>query len=401
MVNINQEEILKQAVADGIIDIDSIQQQVELNERKKYLEMHKYKIWQGSNGFWYTYTKDRKLVKKKSKRDLENVVIREVKQETAFSIEELFYQWLDKKYEYGEITKQTYDRYVCDFKKFYAKTKHLKVEYINEIKLEDMCKCAIRDYEMTSKAWTNYKIILKGIFKHAKKLKCTEISITNFLGDLEISKKALRRKVKDDKAEVFTRAEIKRIKEHIRTYDHAETTVLDLGILLALYTGLRVGELSALKYSDYKDGKLSVSRMEVHYKDEENGSETKEVQEHTKTEAGTREIFLTAEAIEIIQKLHRLNPFGEYLLMKDGKRIKAYRYTVRLKKICEQIGIKPRTMHKLRKTYGTNLLNGNVDEKLVQSQMGHSSIAVTQQYYYYNDKDDETAKRQIAAAINF
>ena len=104
MVNINQEEILKQAVADGIIDIDSIQQQVELNERKKYLEMHKYKIWQGSNGFWYTYTKDRKLVKKKSKRDLENVVIREVKQETAFSIEELFYQWLDKKYEYGEIT---------------------------------------------------------------------------------------------------------------------------------------------------------------------------------------------------------------------------------------------------------------------------------------------------------
>ena len=37
--------------------------------------MHKYKIWQGSNGFWYTYTKDRKLVKKKSKRDFENVVI--------------------------------------------------------------------------------------------------------------------------------------------------------------------------------------------------------------------------------------------------------------------------------------------------------------------------------------
>ena len=55
----------------------------------------------------------------------------------------------------------------------------------------------------------------------------------------------------------------------------------------------------------------------------------------------------------------------------------------------------------LRKTYGTNLINGNVDEKLVQSQMGHSSIAVTKQYYYYNDKDDETAKRQIAAAINF
>ncbi|MCR5704196.1 MAG: site-specific integrase [Eubacterium sp.] len=392
---------MKQAVADGIIDIDTLQQQVELNKRRKYLESHKYKIWQGSNGFWYTYLKGRKLVKKKNKEDLEELVIREVKRESAYSMEDLFYLWLNKKYEYGEICKQTYDRYVCDFKKYYENTKQLKVEFITEDRLEDIVKTAIRDYEMTSKGWTNYKIILKGIFKHAKKLKCTEISITNFLGDLEISKKTLRRNVKDDKSEVFTREEIKRIKEHIRTYDRKETQVLDLGILLAMYTGLRVGELSALKYSDYKDGKLSVSRMEVHYKDEDSGSETKEVQEHTKTDAGTREIILTAEAIDIIEKLHRLNPFGEYLLMKDGKRIRAYRYTVRLKKICEQIGIKPRTMHKLRKTYGTNLLNGNVDEKLVQSQMGHSSIAVTQQYYYYNDKDDATAKRQISSAINY
>ncbi len=400
MVNINQEEILKLAVADGIIDIDTIQQQVELNERKKYLEMHKNKIWQGSNGFWYTYIKDRKLVKKKSKRELENVVIREVKKETSYSMEDIFYQWLDKKYEYQEISKQTYDRYVCDFKKYFEKTKHLKVEYITEVKLEDIVKSAIRDYQMSPKGLTNYKILLKGIFKHAKKLKCTEISITNFLGDLEISKKSLKRQVKDDKSEVFTREEIMRIKEHIRTYDHVETTVLDLGILLALYTGLRVGELSALKYSDFNDGKLSVSRMEVHYKGED-GSEVKEVQEHTKTDAGTREIILTAEAIAIIERLHRLNSFGEYLLMKDGKRIRAYRYTVRLKTICDQIGIKPRTMHKLRKTYGTNLLNGNVDEKLVQAQMGHSSIAVTKQYYYYNDKDDEAAKEQIASAINY
>lgn len=400
MVNINQEELLKLAIADGIIDIDILQQQVELNERKKLLESHQHKMWQGKNGFWYTYMDGRKLVKRKNKEDLEDFIIREVKKASAYSIEKLFYMWVNKKYEYEEICKQTYDRYVCDFKKYYEKTKDLKVEYITEEKLEDMVKTAIRDYEMTTKGWTNYKIILKGIFKLAKKLKCTEISITNFLGDLEISKKTFRRIARDDKSEVFTREEIRRIKEHISTYEKKQTQVLDLGILLALYTGLRVGELSALKYSDLKDGKLNVSRMEVHYKSKD-GVEVKEVQEHTKTEAGTREVILTAEAIEIIEKLHRLNPFGKYLLMKDGKRIRAYRYTVRLKKICEQIGIKPRSMHKLRKTYGTNLLNGNVDEKLVQSQMGHSSIAVTQQYYYYNDKDDAAAKRQISSAINY
>ena len=68
---------MKLAVADGITDIDTVQQQVEMSERKKYLESHKYKIWQGSNGFWYTYLEGRKLIKRKNKRDLENIVISE------------------------------------------------------------------------------------------------------------------------------------------------------------------------------------------------------------------------------------------------------------------------------------------------------------------------------------
>ncbi len=47
---------------------------------------------------------------------------------------------------------------------------------------------------MTQKAWINYKTLLKGIFKYAKKLNITDISITNFLGDLEISKKSIKKK---------------------------------------------------------------------------------------------------------------------------------------------------------------------------------------------------------------
>ncbi len=101
-----------------------------------------------------------------------------------------------------------------------------------------------------------------------------------------------------------------------------------------------------------------------------------------------------------MKELHRINSFGKNLLMKDGERIYARRYSVRLKTICEQIGIAPRTMYKLRKTYGTNLLNGNVDEKLIQTQMGYTSITTTQQYYY-NDKDDDVARAKIAADINY
>lgn len=389
------------AVDDGIIDIDSIRQQVEMRERDKYIENHNYEIWFGSNGYYYTYIDKngkRTQIKRRKQEDLLDAIVSNAKKNESPDIEKVFYEWIDGKLLYEEISKQTYDRYVCDFKRYFSEYKGLKIKLISELKLEKIVKSTIRDFNMTSKAFTNYKTLLKGIFIQGKKCRYTDLSITNFLGDLDISKKSIRKVNVVDSDEVFTFDEIQKIKNHVDNYNSKATKVLDLGILLGLYTGVRVGELAALKYSDLCEGKLSVSRMEIHYKDND-GHEVKEVQEHTKTDAGTREIILTKEAVEIIKELHRINPFGEYLLMKDGKRIYARRFTVRLKKICEQIGIKPRTMHKLRKTYGTNLINGNVDEKLVQSQMGHASITTTRQYYFFNDKDDNEAKRQLENAI--
>lgn len=375
-----------------------------MNERNQYIENHKYEIWLGSNGYYYTYVDNsngkRRQIRRRNKEDLLDEIVNVAKQDNYPTIEKVFDEWIESKLEYGEIEKQTYDRYKCDFKRYFVKYRELKIFYINDAKLEQMVKTTLNDFEMKQKAWTNYKTILKGIFKYAKKRKYTSLSITNFLGDLEISKKAIKKTVVNDADEVFTFEEIQKIKSHIEGYDKEATKVLDLGILLSLYSGVRVGELAALKYSDLCGNKLKISRMEVHYKDKD-GHEVKEVQDHTKTDAGMREIILTKEAVEIIKKLYRINPFGEYLLMKDGKRIYARRYTVRLKTICEQIGIKPRTMHKMRKTYGTHLINANVDEKLVQAQMGHSSILTTRQYYFFNDKNDSEAKMQIEKAINY
>lgn len=56
MDKLSQTELLKLALEDGIVDINTITKQIEMNERKKYLEMHKYEIWQGEkDNKWYTY----------------------------------------------------------------------------------------------------------------------------------------------------------------------------------------------------------------------------------------------------------------------------------------------------------------------------------------------------------
>ena len=62
MEHLTDKEMLKFAVENGMIDIDTIQKQIEMNERKKYLEMHKSKIWQSTDGKWYTFLPDLKKV---------------------------------------------------------------------------------------------------------------------------------------------------------------------------------------------------------------------------------------------------------------------------------------------------------------------------------------------------
>ena len=79
-MKLSNSEILQKAIADGIIDINTLGKQIEMNERKKYLDMHKYNIWQGEKDHkWYTYLPDhekgRRLVKKSSEKELQNAII--------------------------------------------------------------------------------------------------------------------------------------------------------------------------------------------------------------------------------------------------------------------------------------------------------------------------------------
>ena len=56
----SQKEMLQFALESGMIDESTIQEKMEMNERKKYLEKHPYKIWKGKDGKWYTYLPDKK-----------------------------------------------------------------------------------------------------------------------------------------------------------------------------------------------------------------------------------------------------------------------------------------------------------------------------------------------------
>jgi integrase len=401
---LTDKELLNFALENGIIDILAIQEQIEMNERKKYLEMHRYKIFLGSDGYYHTHVLDdtkknkRRGIKKKLKQSLEDAIIEHYKNsENEPYLCNVFEKWIESKLNYGEIEKQTADRYRNDFKRFFANHKlyDRKMRYITEEDLEDFIKSTIHNMELTAKAWANLRTIINGTFKFAKKKGYTQISITHFMGDLDLSRKAFKKVRKSDEESVFTDREINTIMSHI---DNAEPSLINLGIVLAFQAGLRAGEIAALKYSDLNGNVLSVNKTEIRYKDE-NGHYVFEVRDFTKGEIGRRKVILTEMGVAAIKRARMLNPWGEYLFTENGKRIRGKDFTVRIKKICEYVGILPRSLHKARKTYGTKLLNAGLSEKLIESQMGHTDIATTKGYYWFNNIEEEEIKTLVANAL--
>lgn len=402
MENLNNSELLSFAIENGMIDLDTIREQIEMNERRKYLEMHKYEVFLGSDGSYHTNVPDntkkngRRAIKRKTKESVEDAIVEYYKDfETEPTFEIVFKKWIESKLKYGEIEKQTANRYETDFYRFFSNINHCKIRFFSESDLEDFIKTSIHEKNLTAKGWSNLRLLINGMFKYAKKQGYTQISITHFMGDLDLSKKSFRRNTKTSEESVFTDAEINKIMGYINS---VEPSVINLGVVLAFQAGLRAGELSALKWSDLKGNILSVNKTEIRYKDEE-GHYVFSVRGFTKGEIGHRKVVLTDIGVEAIKRAHMLNPFGEYLFMENGERIKGKAFTVKIEKICRYVGIKPRSIHKARKTYGTKLLNAGLNEKIIENQMGHTDIETTKGYYWFNNSTEDEIKMLVSNAL--
>ena len=403
-MELSDKELLNFAIENGIIDVSDIQQKIEMNERNRYIENHNYSIWQSKDGKFYTYLPDEKynrgkrLIKRTTEQALNDAIVQFYKErENEPYIEDVFDEWLDRKLKYGEIEKQTADRYKTDFIK-YIKNSHIaqiKFRYITEDDLEDFIRTTIKEKQLTSKAWGNLRTLINGIFKRGKKRGLTSISITSFIGDLEISDKSFKKTYTSSEEQVFTDSEEAKIKWCINA-EH--DSLLGLGILLTFQTGLRSGELSALMWKDVKEDSISITKTEIRYRDED-GNYVFDVRDAPKTKAGYRTVYLTPEGKMIIKRIRALNPFNDYLFFKDGQRIKGYLFSRKLYRICNKLGIKKRSLHKIRKTYSTKLIDAHVPDSVIENQMGHEDIETTKKYYYFNNHGRDEVKELVMNAL--
>ena len=364
--------------------------------------MHDADIWLATDGRYKTYIfqdGQRRIVAKKSKADVEEIVIDHYKSvENEPTLNDVFYLWANKKLEFGEMQKQTFDRYERDFKRFFRESRLLetKIKYITEDDLEDYIRRTIHEQELSAKAWGNFRTLLNGMFKFAKKKGYTKLQISMFMDELELSKKIFARKEVGEFDEVFTERELDRI----IAYCKENPTMNNLGILMAAYTGMRVGEIAGLKQVDIFDDYIYVHRTQIRYKGDD-GNMVYTVRDTPKTEAGVRKVVVTDALAPIIKQLKKKSFGSEYLFCENGRLKTIHCFTYALYAVCDKLEIPRRSMHVLRKTYATRLINAGVDEAIIINLMGHTEISTTRNYYYYNDKLLPQIKEKVNQAINF
>ena len=384
----NVNAVLQYAVEHDMLDVQYVQDQIEMLKREELLKKHPYKIWQGKDGKWRTYLPDeekgRSMKKRNTEAEIKNIVAEYWKEKTENpTVRELYDEWITDKLKRQEIVKETRDRYNRQFDESLQEFGKRRIKTIEEFDIEDTILNAIYEHDLTAKGYSNLRTLFYGIFKRAKKKKMVDFSITEVIADMDISKKSFRKVIKTDEELVFSEDETAKVTNYIMESD---LDILNLGILLYFKSGARPGELVALKREDVMGRVLHIRRTEIFYKGDD-GENVYEVRDFPKTAAGIREVILPSSAEWVLKEIRKRNPFGEYLFEKNGERIRTYTFTSRLKTICRKLEIVNKSLNKIRKTYGTILLDSGVEESLVIAQMGHTDIKTTKRYYYRNRKN--------------
>ena len=384
----NVNAVLQYAVDHDMLDVQYVQDQIEMLKREELLKKHPYKIWQGTDGKWRTYLPDeekgRNMKKRNTEAEIEDLVAEYWKEKLENpTVRELYDEWITDKLKRKEIVKETRDRYNRQFDESLQEFGKRRIKTIAEFDIEDTILNAIYEHDLTAKGYSNLRTLFYGIFKRAKKKKMVDFSITEVIADMDISKKSFRKVIKTDEELIFSEDETDEVINYIMESD---LDILNLGILLYFKSGARPGELVALKPEDVMGRVLHIRRTEIFYKGDD-GKNIYEVRDFPKTAAGIREVILPSSSEWILKEIRKLNPFGEYLFERSGERIRTYTFTSRLKTICRKLGIVKKSLNKIRKTYGTILLDNGVEESLVIAQMGHTDIKTTKRYYYRNRKN--------------
>lgn len=303
---------------------------------------------------------------------------------------------------YIEPTKMTVSQWLNvwlrDYKKntvkgsTYASHHQMAHKYINPVlgqyKLKDVRKDMVQKF-MNSLTDSGYSLgtiirinsVLHCAFQQAVECEIIAKNVVDKVTKTGVEKKKIR---------VLTIDEQKRFEEAAKKFRTGNI------FIIALYTGLRIGEITALTWDDidFENQILRVNKTQCTYMDY-SGEKGKVVRTigSPKTRSSNRTVPLVPKVIELFKLMKANNfPYCNYIFTSDNRRINMEEASymsiatpnLHIKQIAKAAGIEDYNnihCHCMRHTFATRGLENGIELRVMQELLGHSKISMTADIY--------------------
>ena len=280
-------------------------------------------------------------------------------------------QWLEN-YVRPSIKVRTYERYKLIIEQ------HIK-DKIGSMKLDDMSPLVLQAF-ITELLQSGNRKTGKGLSANSVNAVISVIQSSlktaHMLGLTKeyTADKLKRPKLKEKTVECFSLIEQKQIEQAILNGKKDKM----YGILLCLYSGLRIGELIALQWNDidFVKGILTVSKS-CH--DRKGGL----IIDEPKTVNSRRLIPLPKQLLPILKSIKKKSD-SPFVVSANGKPVSVRSYQRSFELLLKKLKIPHKGFHSLRHTFATRALECGMDVKTLSEILGHKNPTVTLNRYTHS-----------------
>ena len=255
--------------------------------------------------------------------------------------------------------------------------------YLGDLKLEELTpliiqkfitKLSINGNKCTGKGLSaSYIRMIVSIIKNSLKAAHLISYLPNYTLD-----KVNYPKIIEKKIECFTINEQKKIEFAVKTTKKDKY----LGIILCLYTGLRIGELLALTWNDIDFEKSILIISKTCYDSSEEGTRIRNIN-IPKTKNSIREIPLPTKILEMLKEMKKKSKC-EFVIAEGEKFVYMRSYQRTFELLLKKLKIPHKGFHSLRHTFATRALECGMDVKTLSEILGHKNPTITLNRYVHS-----------------
>ena len=294
-----------------------------------------------------------------------------------------------------ELIKEWYKFYSCDRIKNRTAERYRGVidkyilPYLGETEIDTVERKTVQeflyslraiggDYGLSASSVNVVHSVLKSAFAYACEAEMLEINPCE---------RIRRVPVQGRKAEAFTREEQEKIEKAVSDTEDGRL----VGVLICLYTGLRIGELLALEWSDvdFRRGILIIRKTVYRGRDENGGWRV--CVDTPKTASSERIVPLPYYIIDMLKKQKRMGLSEFVIENKKAERMSVRSYQYLFERLTATAGVRSLNFHALRHTFATRALESGMDIKTLSEIMGHSNATITLNRYAHSMLDNKIA----------